>query len=140
MIIPITATTAPSSFFHSNPTFSTPNRPNSSIPYATIIWEMTMMRAAFAGPSEPILRTTVYVIKAPIIPPRSMYFGSTCRIPEIFYLPEKYQMTIQVINAVSCTHPADTQMLVCFVTPVFKTPWMLISAPEINAMIKPVIE
>ena len=39
-----------------------------------------MSMAALAGPSDPMLRITVMVIKAPITPPRSVYF--------IFHLPQ----------------------------------------------------
>ena len=42
-------------------------------------------------------------------------------------------------SAVNCTKVAVVQILVCFVTPVLKTPWMLIIAPDNIAIIIPII-
>ena len=44
---------------------------------------------------------------------------------------------MQMIRAVNCTHPADTQMLVCLVTSVLKIPCKLIRAPDTSAMTIP---
>ena len=46
-------------------------------------------------------------------------------------------MITQAINALNCTHPDDTQILVCFVTSVLNTPCILIRAPETRAIINP---
>ena len=61
-------------------------------------------------------------INAPITPPDNIYHGLTCQIPWTSGLPVNNHMTRQVTNAVSCTQPADTQMLLCLVTSVLNTP------------------
>ena len=43
-------------------------------------------------------------------------------------------------KAVSWTHPAESQMPVWRVSPVFKTPWMLMRAPDKRAIRKPNID
>ncbi len=135
--MPAIAISIPRIFLHSNGCCIVPNIPKSSITYATINWEMTISIAAFAGPSAPMLWITVIVINAPITPPRSVYLLSTCHNAETLCLPVNIHASTQTINAESCTHPVDTHKLVCFVTYVLKTPWILISAPEINAVKNP---
>ena len=85
-----------------------------------------------------MLRMTVYVMRAPRIPPTMTYLGDTCISPAMGSLPVKSQITTQVMNAVSCTQPAATHTLVCFVTSVLNTPCMLINAPDSNAMTNPI--
>ena len=48
-------------------------------------------------------------------------------------LPVKSHAATHTRNAENCTQPVDTHKLVCFVTFVLNTPWMLIKAPEIKA-------
>ena len=93
--------------------------------------------AALAGPSDPMLRITVMVIKAPITPPRSVYLFSTCHRTETLSLPVKNHASTHTAKAEICTQPADTHRLVCFVTSVLKTPWILIRAPESSAAKNP---
>ena len=71
--IPPMAMAAPMSLCQAKGVLSTPNNPNSSIPYATMICDMTINRAVCAGPRLAMLRITVYVIRAPMIPPSSTY-------------------------------------------------------------------
>jgi len=66
-----------------------------------------------------------------------MYQGRTERSEETGVLSEKSQRMRQVKKAVSWTHPAESQMPVWRVRPVFKTPWMLMRAPDKRAIRKP---
>ena len=69
-----------------------------------------------------ILRMTVQVMKAPRTPPMAMYRGRTESREEIGVRSENSQRTTQVKKALIWTQPAESQMPVCRVSPVFKTP------------------
>ena len=83
---------------------------------------MTISIAAFAGPSPAILQITVIVINAPIAPPSSRYHGFTRNKSPIGSLPVMHHAARQTANALICTQPAASHVLVCFVTSVLKTP------------------
>src|SRR5699024_11661430 len=68
-----------------------------------------------------------------LISPRSVYLLSTCHTTETLSLPVKNHASTHTAKAEICTQPADTHRLVCFVTSVLKTPWILIRAPESSA-------
>ena len=87
-----------------------------------MIWVTTIKSVAFAGPSLSILRMTVQVMKAPRTPPMAMYRGRTESREEIGVRSENSQRTTQVKKALIWTQPAESQMPVCRVSPVFKTP------------------
>ena len=123
----------------SSGSLSTPNNPSSSITYATINCEITISRAAFAGPSAAILLITVHVIPAPITPPRSTYFGSTFHNAPTGSRPAISHAAAHNRNALNCTQPLLTHIPAVFVTCVLNTPCTLISAPDNSAIKKPVI-
>ncbi len=72
-------------------------------------------------------------------PPRSMYLGCTWNTCRGLLRSVKSQAPKQTASAVSCTKALAVQMLEDLVTWVLNTPWILIRAPEIKAIKKPIM-
>src|SRR5699024_8855241 len=92
------------------------------------------------GPRLLILWITVTVIKAPMTPPSKVYLFSTCHSAPMLSRPVKNHATMHTRSAENCTHPVETQRLLCLVTWVLNTPWILISAPDSMAIQNPNIK
>ncbi|MEJ1494756.1 hypothetical protein SMA47_24440, partial [Escherichia coli] len=85
-------------------------------------WEITIRSAAFAGPKDAMLFTTVQVMPAPITPPKSIYFGSTFASAVTSALPARNHTARHARKALNCTQILLTHNPVVFVTCVLNTP------------------
>jgi hypothetical protein len=86
-----------------------------------------------------MLLITVNVINAPNTPPSKVYLGSTIITSLNEVLSVINHAPRHTMSAVNCTKTFAAQRLEFSVTLVLNTPCMLISAPEIIAIIKPTI-